>query len=71
MVRNRKDFIMSILKPTDPSSAIKMLNGDSANTNSLINHALTVASNAYEKSESLDATVNGEKRKDPSGESIH
>ena len=71
MVRNRKDFIMSILKPTDPSSAIKMLNGDSANTNSLINHALTVASNAYEKSESLDATVNGEKLKDPSGESIY
>lgn len=71
MVRNRKDFIMSILKPTDPSSAIKTLNGDSANTNSLINHALTVASNAYEKSESLDATVNGEKLKDPSGESIY
>lgn len=71
MVRDRKDFIMSILKPTDPSSAIKTLNGDSANTNSLINHALTVASNAYEKSESLDATVNGEKLKDPSGESIY
>ena len=53
MVCNRKDFIMSILKPTDPSSAIKTLNGDSANTSSLINHALTVASNAYEKSESL------------------